>query len=114
MGRVVIRAQRSSAPMRARTATAPRAAAALLLAGCQSTGGEPPSGAMAGGVAGAAAGLGAGKAADGGESDVRPHRSGNGMNSCSSPGTMAKRRACQSALAASIRSLEEATKFHQM
>ena len=36
------------------------------------------------------------------------------MNSAVSPGTMSKRPAFQSALAASMRSLREETKFHQM
>ena len=40
--------------------------------------------------------------------------SGSGMNSLSSPGTVSKRPAFQSALACSMRSLREETKFHQM
>src|SRR5205085_2802174 len=40
--------------------------------------------------------------------------SGRGMNSLSSPGTISKRRAFHSALACSMRSLREETKFHQM
>jgi hypothetical protein len=42
-----------------------------------------------------------------------PH-SGNGINSSVSPGTTSKRPALQSALAASMRSFREETKFHQM
>ena len=40
--------------------------------------------------------------------------SGSGMNSISSPGTFSKWPAFQSALACSMRSLREETKFHQM
>ena len=43
----------------------------------------------------------------------RVYRSGSGMNS-SSPGTAANRPAFQSALASSIRSFDEDTKFHQI
>ncbi len=48
-----------------------------------------------------------------------PHRSGKGMNSASSPGGKLKRPCAQSpsrqaSFAASIRSFEEATKFHQI
>ena len=39
---------------------------------------------------------------------------GSGMKSFSSPGTMAKRACFQSSLAASMRSFDEDTKFHQM
>src|SRR5215471_2804857 len=42
------------------------------------------------------------------------HFSGSGMNSISSPGTLPKWPAAHSALACSIRSLREETKFHQM
>src|SRR4029077_17667979 len=44
----------------------------------------------------------------------RTNQSGSGMNSVVSPGTISKRPAFQSALAASMRSLREETKFHQM
>src|SRR6185436_20478024 len=40
--------------------------------------------------------------------------SGSGMNSISSPGTFSKWPAFQSALACSMRSLRDETKFHQM
>ena len=40
--------------------------------------------------------------------------SGSGMNSISSPGTLSKWPAFQSALACSMRSLRDETKFHQM
>ena len=46
--------------------------------------------------------------------NVRSTHSGSGMNSLSSPGTVSKRPAFQSALACSMRSLREETKFHQM
>ncbi len=42
------------------------------------------------------------------------HFSGSGMNSISSPGTLPKWPAFHSALACSMRSLREDTKFHQM
>ena len=44
----------------------------------------------------------------------RAYLSGNGMNSISSPGTLSKWPAFQSALACSMRSLRDDTKFHQM
>src|ERR1700722_3430965 len=49
----------------------------------------------------------------GGSNEVGRIHSGSGMNSCSL-GTGAKRPAFQSALACSIRSLLEETKFHQI
>src|SRR5207237_10738380 len=48
-----------------------------------------------------------------GREKKQPH-SGSGMNSVSSPGTLSKRRSFQSALACSMRSRREETKFHQM
>src|SRR4029077_4640773 len=41
-------------------------------------------------------------------------QSGSGINSLSSPGTVSKRASFQSALACSMRSLRDETKFHQM
>src|SRR5215470_4986268 len=46
--------------------------------------------------------------------DDRDHFSGSGMNSISSPGTLPKWPAAHSALACSMRSLREETKFHQI
>ena len=45
---------------------------------------------------------------------AQARHSGKGMNSLSSPGTLSKRPSFQSALACSMRSLREETKFHQM